>query len=122
MCPDKDAVYEEAFHILRIDGRLAISDIVLTDSISPELRGRFLSTWAGCLGGAILERDYWQTVRHAGFAEIQIVARHLLTPEELQAMACCPGGEFTPSPSKEDLALVEGKVASIKFTAIKKPH
>jgi hypothetical protein len=47
------------------------------------------------------------------------VARHNLTPEELQAMACCPGEDFCPSPSESDLGLVEGKVASIKFTAAK---
>jgi len=121
LCPDKDAVYEEAFRILRSSGRIAISDIVLTENIAPELRERFQSTWAGCLGGAIPEEDYWQTVREAGFAEIQIVARHLLTPEELEAMACCPGEEFTPPPSKEDRAAVEGKVASVKFTAMKLP-
>jgi SAM-dependent methyltransferase len=121
LCPDKDAVYEEAFRILRPSGRIAISDIVLTENIAPELRERFQSTWAGCLGGAIPEEDYWQTVNLAGFAEIQIVARHLLTPEELEAMACCPGEEFTPPPSKEDRAAVEGKVTSVKFTAMKLP-
>ena len=121
LCPDKDAVYEEAFRILRSSGRIAISDIVLTENIAPELRERFQSTWAGCLGGAIPEEDYWQTVREARFTEIQIVARHLLTPEELEAMACCPGEEFTPPPSKEDRAAVEGKVASVKFTAMKLP-
>ena len=121
LCPDKDAVYEEAFRILRSNGRIAISDIVLTENIAPELRERFQSSWAGCLGGAIPEEDYWQTVRETGFAEIHIVARHLLTPEELEAMACCPGEEFTPPPSKEDRAAVEGKVASVKFTAMKLP-
>jgi len=121
LCPNKDAVYEEAFRILRSSGRIAISDIVLTENIAPELRERFQSTWAGCLGGAIPEEDYWRTVREAGFAEIQIVARHLLTPEELEAMACCPGEEFTPPPSKEDRAAVDGKVASVKFTAMKLP-
>ena len=121
LCPDKDAVYEEAFRILRSNGRIAISDIVLTENIAPELRERFQSSWAGCLGGAIPEEDYWQTVREAGFAEIHIVARHLLTPEELKAMACCPGEEFTPPPSKENRAAVEGKVASVKFTAKKLP-
>lgn len=119
LCPDKDAVYKEAFRILRPGGRLAISDIVLTDDINPELRERFRSSWAGCLGGTIAEENYWQTVKKAGFVEIQIVARHTLTPEELEAMACCPGENFTPPPGKEDRALVEGKVASIKFTAVR---
>lgn len=119
LCPDKESVYGEAFRILRTGGRLAISDIVLTKEIDPQLRQRFQSTWAGCLGGAIPEEHYWQTVRKAGFVDIQIVARHTLTPEELEAMACCPGEEFTPPPRKEDRLLVEGKVASVKFTAVK---
>ena len=119
LCPGKDAAYEEALRILRPEGRLAISDIVLIEGIDPQLRERFQSTWAGCLGGAIPEADYWQTVRKAGFARIQVVARHILTPEELEAMACCPGEEFTPPPTKEDRVLVEGKVASVKFTAVR---
>ena len=119
LCPGKDAVYEEALRILRPEGRLAISDIVLIEDIDPQLRERFQSTWAGCLGGAIPEADYWQTVRKAGLARIQVVARHILTPEELEAMACCPGEEFTPPPTKEDRVLVEGKVASVKFTAVR---
>ena len=119
LCPDKDAVYEEAYRILRPGGRLAISDIVFTEDINPQLRERFQSTWAGCLGGAISEEDYWQTVRKASFAEVQILARHTLTSEELEAMACCPGEEFTPPPSEEDRLLVEGKVSSVKFTAMR---
>jgi SAM-dependent methyltransferase len=121
LCPDKDAVYQEAYRILKPGGRLAISDIVLTENIDPEMRKRFRSTWAGCLGGATAEPDYWRTVQMAGFTEVQIVTRHVLTPEELTAMACCPGEEFTPAPAKEDLALVQGKVASVKFTAVKPP-
>ena len=119
LCPDKDAVYKEAFRILRPGGRIAISDVVLTESIAPELRMRFQATWAGCLGGAVLEEEYRQTVGRAGFVEILVVARYPLKGEELAAMACCPGEEFTPPPAAEDLRLVEGKVASVKFTATK---
>ncbi len=119
LCPDKDAVYQEAFRILGPKGRLAISDIVLTEEINPELHERFQSIWAGCLGGAIPEEEYWQVVQRAGFEEIKIVARHTLTPEELEAMVCCPGDEFTPSPTKEDVATVQDIVTSVKFTAVK---
>jgi len=119
LCPDKDAVYEEAFRILRPDGRLAISDIVLTENIDSQLRERFQATWAGCLGGAMLEENYWQIIGRAGFTEIHNVSRHTLTPMELKAMACCPDEKFTPPPNSEDLEIVQGKVDSVKFTAVK---
>lgn len=122
LCPDKDAVYQEAFRILKPGGRLAISDIVLTKNIGSDLRDRFRSTWPGCLGGAIPEDDYWQTIRKTGFGHVQIVDRHCLFPDELKAMACCPGEEFTPPPAEEDLAQAQGKVASVKFTAVRAPE
>lgn len=119
LCPDKMAVYAEAYRILHPGGRLAISDIVLTEEIDPRLRERFQENWSGCLGGAAPEEEYWQTIKKAGFTEIKTVARHTLTPTELEAMACCPGGEFTPAPAQTDLAGVQDKVVSVKFTAIK---
>ena len=117
----KETVYQEAFRILKAGGRLAISDIVYTEEIDNQLKERFQSTWAGCMGGAIEENNYFEIVRKAGFGQIEIVSRHLLLPKELESMACCPGPEFTPAPAKEDLAVVQGKVISIKFTAIKPP-
>lgn len=41
------------------------------------------------------------------------------SPDELQAMARCPCEAFTPAPSTDDLAAVQGRVTSIKFTALK---
>ncbi len=122
LCPDKDSVYKEALRVLRLGGRLAISDIVLTKDIDSQLRKRFQATWAGCLGGAMLEESYWDTMRKVGFTEFQMVSRHTLTPIELKAMACCPGEEYTPLPNNEDLEIVQGKVDSVKFTAKKPPQ
>ncbi len=119
LCPDKDAVYREAFRVLKVGGRLAISDIILSEKIAPERTERLQSTWSGCLGGTIDEQSYFETVRQAGFTGIAIVARHSLPPRELEDMSCCPGPEFTPAPESADLAAVQGKVVSIKFKAKK---
>jgi len=121
LCPDKVAVYREAFRILKPGGRLAISDIVYTEKIDPNVHKRFETTWSGCVGGAIDKDSYFEVINNVGFAEIHLVAQHLLASKELEEMACCPGPEYTPLPKKGDIALVQNKVASIKFTAVK-PH
>ncbi len=69
-----------------------------------------------------IDKDsYFEAISNIGFTEIHFVAQHLLASRELEEMACCPGPEYTPLPAKEDIAVAQGKVASIKFTAIK-PH
>jgi SAM-dependent methyltransferase len=119
LCPDKVAVYREVFRVLKPGGRLAISDIVYTGKIDPQVRERFQSTWAGCVGGMIEEDRYFRILQDIGFPNVEIMARHPLPPKELADMACCPGSEFTPAPATEDIASVAGKVVSIKFRANK---
>ena len=85
--------------------------------MEPDLRTRFQGTWAGYLGEAMEDGPYLGLIQVAGFGNMEIIARHVLSPEELQGMAQCPGSDFTPSPLPEDLAAVVGKVLSIKFRA-----
>ncbi len=119
LCPDKAAVYREALRLLRPGGRLAISDVVATAELPAELAASFQSTWAGCVGGAIPAKLYFETVRRAGFEHVSVVSEHPFSAEELEEMACCPGPEFTPKPDQADLDVVQGKITSIKFTAHK---
>jgi SAM-dependent methyltransferase len=112
---DKDAVYREARRILRPGGQVAISDIVLSEPIPADLCQRLQSSWAGCLGGMIPGGGYLDLVRRAGFPEVQMVACQHLDPAALEAMSRCPGPEFCPQTPHDDLAMMRGKVASIKF-------
>jgi len=119
LAPDKRAVYAEALRILKKGGRLAVSDILWTEHPEQDLELRLRERWAGCLGGAAVEADYWDIVDDAGFVKVQVVARHVLEPHELLAIACCPGEEFSSAPPPGDLARMNGIVESVKFTAMR---
>ena len=119
LCPDKAAVYREAFRILKPGGRIAVSDILLTEHLDPDLEETLRANWSGCLGGAAVEQDYWRIIESAGFAELSVVSRHVLNPDELFVISCCPGEDFSSAPPPEILAAAQGKAESVKFSARK---
>ncbi|MBU3969053.1 methyltransferase domain-containing protein [Patescibacteria group bacterium] len=119
LCPCKPCVYKQIFDILKPGGRLAISDIVTIGDVDPKVREYFQSIWAGGIGGAIPEDEYFKIVQDAGFSQIKVVARHILGSKELDEMASCPGEKFSPAFSKEKLAQIQGKIVSTKFVAVK---
>ncbi len=73
LSPDKDAVFREAFRVLRPGGRLQVSDTVwLERRPSGELD---LDAWASCVAGALTVAEYEEKLRRAGFADVEIRAR-----------------------------------------------
>ena len=73
LAPNKDAVFREAFRVLKPGGRLQVSDIVWTQPGPDEVKAD-LEQWAGCIAGALLESDYLAKVTAAGFADVSSVA------------------------------------------------
>jgi len=69
LSPDKDAVFREAFRVLRPGGRLSISDIVLTGELPPQVKESY-EAWAGCVAGALEQEVYLGKIRDAGFASV----------------------------------------------------
>jgi len=70
LCEDKGKVFEEAYRVLRPGGRLAISDVVTDGPLPMRVRGD-AEQWAGCVNGALPEREYLDLVRAAGFTEVR---------------------------------------------------
>ena len=68
LAPDKDAVFREAFRVLRRGGRLMISDILLERSATVE-EMEDLALYAGCISGSLPVGEYLGKIRTAGFEE-----------------------------------------------------
>ena len=74
LSPDKTAVFREAFRVLKPGGRLAISDILLTEPLPPEV-AQSVAALIGCVAGAETEEAYVGYIRDAGFVDIELQRR-----------------------------------------------
>jgi len=74
LSPDKDAVFREAFRVLRPGGRLHVSDVVLLHPLSTEDQND-LNLWAGCISGALAQDDYAARLQAAGFTDVAITLK-----------------------------------------------
>ena len=71
LVPDKAQVYREAFRVLKPGGRIAVSDVVNTAPLSPDLAAD-PSLLCGCIAGAapVVQVEAW--LADAGFVDIRI--------------------------------------------------
>ncbi|MDH5436227.1 MAG: methyltransferase domain-containing protein [Gammaproteobacteria bacterium] len=71
LAADKQAVFNEAYRVLKQGGKLALADIV-TESRLPENITCDATLWAACIGGAMQQDDYINTIKTAGFEIIHV--------------------------------------------------
>ncbi len=71
LVPDKKKVFEEAFRVLRANGRLIVSDIVLLKEL-PSFVKHSVEAYVGCISGAIRKEEYLGFMKSAGFQEIEV--------------------------------------------------
>ena len=117
LSPDKAQVFREAYRVLKPGGRLAVSDIVLSEPL-PEQIARMAASWIACVGGASTEDEYFGYMKAAGFENIEHTrkpAAPLLTPN-LQDPMWQAAVEIIGEERIEELA---GTVFSYSITATK---
>jgi arsenite methyltransferase len=69
---DKDRVIAEAFRVLKPGGRFAVSDVVVRGEDVPTAVRQSPELWAGCVAGALEERDYRDKLSRAGFENVDV--------------------------------------------------
>ncbi|MBF8264237.1 MAG: arsM [Dehalococcoidia bacterium] len=98
LSPDKDAVFREAFRVLRPGGKLCLSDMVFLGEIPIQVKDD-AEKWVHCVAGALEKDDYLRRIAGAGFADI--------ITNKLERREARPGEEW------------RSKMASLTVTAVK---
>ncbi|MDR4499561.1 MAG: methyltransferase domain-containing protein [Candidatus Scalindua sp.] len=74
LSPDKKAVFDEMWRILKDNGRVVISDIVSVEETPPHLRVN-KQLWGECISGALTEEEFLAYLEQAGFYGLQILQK-----------------------------------------------
>ncbi len=117
---EKDKVFQEAYRVLKPNGRVLISDIVLTKEIPESLKNN-PDAYADCIAGAVLKEDYLQKIANAGFKDISVIEEttfpETAIDEDPDTLEKIEKSSFT----LEDIKSVLASTQSVKVKAIKKP-
>jgi len=120
LVPNKRSAFQEAFRVLKPGGRLMVSDIVVLKKL-PEPIINSIDAYIQCISGAILEDEYIQAIKDAGFEDVRIIEQ---TGFPIDVVAINPQLMDTvkemgiPMDKLKELA---GQIVSIKVEAKKQP-
>jgi arsenite methyltransferase len=84
LSPEKPKVFSEIFRVLKLGGRISVSDTVTNHPVSEEQR-KNMQDWCGCTSGALPYEDYIAGLRDAGFVDIQLQPNLAVAQQALES-------------------------------------
>jgi arsenite methyltransferase len=118
LSPNKKRVFEEAFRVLKPNGRLMVSDIVLLKKL-PEVIRKNVQAYVGCISGAEMKDRYLQMIKDAGFHKVKIVQENHFPIENIISDPTAQAIAKTSKIAAEEVKKIAGTVASVKIRAVK---
>ena len=113
---DKDAVFREAFRVLKPGGRLAVSDVVVRGEVSPAIR-RNMELWVGCVAGALEEQDYTSRLTKAGFSDAGVEPWRVYTLDDARTFLSSAGIDVDTMGAEADGTFVSAFIRATKPAA-----
>jgi SAM-dependent methyltransferase len=105
LVPNKNAVFQEIYRVLKAGGHFSISDVVLVGALPEGLR-KDAEMYAGCVAGAIQKQVYMELINANGFENITIqkekaivipddILKNYLSPDEINSFKTGDTGIFS---------------------------
>jgi len=82
LSPDKLKVYRDAYRVLKPGGRILVSDLVTEGELPEDIKKSF-DAWTGCIAGALEKNEYLDTIKKAGFSNVEIVSQSRFSENEM---------------------------------------
>ena len=75
LSPDKKAVLKEAYRVLKSNGVICFSEIVLKQELEQEIR-KSVKDWFRCIGGALTKDKFVALMEEVGFKNVEILSAY----------------------------------------------
>jgi SAM-dependent methyltransferase len=109
---DKRQVLREAFRVLRPNGRLAVSDVIVREGL-PQVVKESMALWTGCIAGALEEQEFLDLLTEVGFEKASIEPTRVYSRDDAAALLQGTGLDHSLADR------IDGKITSSFVRAIK---
>lgn len=118
LSPDKPKVFAESFRVLKPGGRIAVSDIVLTESLPDYIRDS-AAAYTACVAGAVLKEEYMAAIKAAGFENIEVLGENVFDLDFLEMAPELMRDTAAKGLTEKELERISETIVSIRVSAVK---